>query len=235
VASWRRVIGPFLDSLDTSKLGMGCTLHDTVIKDIDGFFEKAKKIKEKGVDLYIGYVAIPKKIEIIKQYKKRCDDLDIPFIINGLIGKQMGAHGVLTSQEYPRDYTLEELSELKSIWDSPHSYQMLLESSETKGMLCSAGHQYIYINDQGDVFPCSNIKTSIGNIIHGTTIFQNKDMICPVSTCWCGNENQALKIVDQNYVRSRTLRILHRKSGLTDADLYEGYNPSIFPNRAATF
>ncbi|MDD5410225.1 MAG: hypothetical protein PHF31_02245 [Methylobacter sp.] len=228
VASWKRTIEPFLDSLDTSKLGMGCTLHDTVIKDIDGFFEKARKIKDKGVNLYIGYVALPQKIDIIKQYKQRCDDLGIPLLMNGLIGKLAGVQGADSSLDYPRDYTLNELSELKDLWDSPHSYKMLLESSETKGMLCSAGHQYIYINPQGDVFPCSGIKKSIGNIIDGTLKLQTEDTICPVSACWCDNENQALRIVDKNYERTRTLRIYHRKSGLSDSELYEGYNPSIF-------
>jgi hypothetical protein len=34
--------------------------------------------------------------------------------------------------------------------------------------------------------------------------------MCPVSTCWCGNENQALRIVDQYYYRTRTLRVFQK-------------------------
>ncbi|UCH97267.1 MAG: hypothetical protein JSV88_10560, partial [Candidatus Aminicenantes bacterium] len=44
-----KIIKPFLDSVNTGKLGMGCTLHDLVIEDIDMFFKKVKIIKEKGV------------------------------------------------------------------------------------------------------------------------------------------------------------------------------------------
>ena len=228
VASWERVVEPFLDSLDTSKLGMGCTLHDLVIKDIDGFFEKARKIKKKGVQLYISCVAIPQRLTMMKQYKQRCDDLGIPLIMNGLLGKLSGVQGADDSLEFPRDYTLDELSELKKLWDSPHSYKMLLEASEPKGMQCSAGHQYMYINHKGDVFPCGNIQSSIGNIIDGTLELRTEDTKCPMFACWCGNENQALRIVDKHYERTRTLRILHRKPGLSDSDLYDGYNPSIF-------
>jgi MoaA/NifB/PqqE/SkfB family radical SAM enzyme len=228
IASWKRIIEPFIDSLDASKLGMGCTLHDVVIKDIDGFFERAGKIKKKGVDIYIGYVAIPQRIAMIKQYKQRCDDLDIPLIMNGLVGKLSGIKGADTSLEFPRDYTLSELSELKDLWDSPHSYKMLLEASEPKGMRCSAGHQYIYINHKGDVFPCGNINTSLGNIIDGTLNLQTEDTICPATTCWCGNENQALRIVDKNYERTKTLRIFHKKTDLLESELYKGYNSSIF-------
>jgi MoaA/NifB/PqqE/SkfB family radical SAM enzyme len=227
VASWSRTIEPFLNSLDTSKLGMGCTLHDTVIKDIDGFFEKLRKIKGKGVLVFVGLVAIPDRIEMIKEYKLRCDKLGIPLIMNGLIGRLVGKEGINSSKEFPQDYSFTELAELKKLWDTPHSYQMLLEGCETKGMVCSAGHNYIYLNHKGDAFPCGNIKTSIGNILQEPIKFQKEDTICPVSTCWCGNENQALRIVDENYDRTRTLRIFSPKPAISKNKLYMGYNPSI--------
>jgi MoaA/NifB/PqqE/SkfB family radical SAM enzyme len=228
VASWEQVIEPFLDSLDTNKLGMGCTLHDTVINDIDGFFEKASKVRKKGAAIYIGLVALPQRISKIKEYKKRCDDLEIPLIMNGLLGKLIGYDNVDPSLEYPRDYTLPELAELQSLWDTPHSYMMLLEASDTRGMICSAGHNYIYINHDGNVFPCSNINNSLGNILNEKIRIQTEDTVCPVSTCWCGNENQALRIVDQKYNRTRTLRIFSPIEGISQQELYNGYNQSIF-------
>jgi hypothetical protein len=158
VASWENTIEPFLDSLDNGKLGMGCTLHDTVIRDIDAFYEKAQRIKEKSVLLYIGLVAIPKRISMIIKYRERCNELDIPLIMNGLVGKCVDAGGLSDLLEYPGAYSSRELAELKELWDSPHSYKMLLEACDTKGMPCSAGKQYVYINHKGEVFPCGNIK-----------------------------------------------------------------------------
>ena len=62
--------------------------------------------------------------------------------MNGLVGKLNGVDGADSSLEYPRDYTLDELSELKSLWDTPHIYNMLLEAREPRGMRCSAGYLY---------------------------------------------------------------------------------------------
>jgi MoaA/NifB/PqqE/SkfB family radical SAM enzyme len=227
-ASWERTIEPFLDSLDTTKLGIGCTLHDTVISDIDGFFEKARRIKEMGVEVFIGLVALPDRINLIREYYNRCHDLDIPLIMNGLIGKLVSDDGKPGILDYPQAYSSAELADFKKLWHSPHSYKMLLEACDTKGMHCSAGKNYIYLNHQGDVFPCSNIKEKLGNILTDPFILHPEDTICPVSTCWCGNENQALRIVDKYYDRSRSLRIIRKRAGIPADEFYEGYNKSIF-------
>ncbi len=227
-ASWINTIEPFLDSLNTAKLGIGCTLHDTMIHDIDRFFEKACLIKEKGVEIFIGLVALPDRIAQIKKYHERCRDLGIPLIMNGLIGKIVAEDGKPGTLDYPQAYTSEELARFKELWHSPHSYKMLLEGCSTKGMVCAAGKNYIYLNHQGDISPCSNIKQKLGNILTDPFLLQPEDTICPVSKCWCGNENQALRIVDQYYERSRSLRIIKRRPGIPEEDFYQGYNKNIF-------
>jgi pyruvate-formate lyase-activating enzyme len=228
VADWEKVIQPFLKSTNTAKLGLGCTLHDMVIKDVDAFFMKAEKIKAAGAEIYIGLVAIPGRFHSIAEYKKRCQSLDIPLILNGLAGNLVGVEGADPTLMYPRDYTLAELAELKELWDTPHSYQLLLEACQTKGMVCSAGRNYIYINHEGYVYPCQGISKPMGNIMTDTIVFQNEDTVCPQPVCWCGNENQALRIVDQYYDRSRTLRIFYPKKDIPVEQLYEGYNGSIY-------
>lgn len=258
-ASYKKTIGPFIDSVNTAKLGMGCTLHDTVIKNIDTFFNKVKLLKENGVLLYVGNVAVPGRIKHLREYKNRCDEIGVPLIINALIGKAVtNAHrsrknkgwflGVnwgrlgLSYPTYPRDYTPTELDQLKTLWFTPHSYQLLVNSTRTKGMRCSAGKNYIHIDHEGNVFPCLGIKNrmsnivfpvlrdryKLGNILQDNIIFKTDDMICPRYHCWCGNENQALRIVDKNYNRTRTLRYFYPKEELSEEKLYRGYNPSIY-------
>jgi MoaA/NifB/PqqE/SkfB family radical SAM enzyme len=228
VASWEKMIGPFFSSLDTSRIGIGCTLHDMVIRDIDEFFSKVQKIKKMGVEVYVGYVAIPGRFQHIAEYKKRCGDLGVPLIMNGLVGKLMGVANTDPSREYPGAYSREEISELKALWDTPHSYQLLIESCETKGMACSAGKNYIYLDHQGNVYPSAHIRKNMGNILADSIVFQRDDTICPNRSCWCGNENQALRIVDRYYDRSRTLRIFYPKKGVPRERLFRGYNPTIF-------
>jgi len=229
VASWDKVIGPFIESVDTSKLGMGCTLHDTVIKSVDRFFEKVSRIHQAGVLMYVGYVAIPQRIKKMKQYKIRCEEIGVRLILNGLLGPIRGVKGANPKRIYPRDYTAREKAKLKKLWGTPHSYLTLVESRNTRGMACSAGKNYIYIKSNGDVFPCGAGSTNtIGNILTDKIRFSEKDRVCKVDRCWCGNENQALRIVDKYYNRTRTLRIFTPKDEISDQELYEGYNPSIF-------
>ena len=258
-ASYEKIIGPFIDSVDTAKLGMGCTLHDTVIKNIDAFFGKVKRLKENGVLLYVGNVAVPGRIQYLREYKTRCDEIGVPFIINALIGKAItnenkprrnkgwflgvnwGRLG-LSYPSYPRDYTPAELEQLRDLWYTPHSYQLLVNSTSTKGMQCSAGRNYIHIDHEGNVFPCLGIKNrmsnivfpflkdryKMGNILQNDIQFKTDDTLCPRYHCWCGNENQALRVVDKNYNRTRTLRYFYPKEELSEEELYQDYNPSIY-------
>jgi MoaA/NifB/PqqE/SkfB family radical SAM enzyme len=258
-ASFEKVIEPFINSVNTAKLGMGCTLHDTVIKDVDLFFDKVKRLKEKGLLLYVGNVAVPGRIKQMREYRHRCEEIGVPFIVNALIGKAMNTNdktrkhkrwtlGInwgrfgLSYPSYPRDYSPIELEQLKKLWFTPHSYQMLVNSSSTHGMQCSAGKNYIHIDHMGNVFPCLGIKNrisnvlfpilrqrySMGNILEDKIRFRTEDTICPRYHCWCGNENQALRIVDKKYHRTRTLRYFYPQKDIPPAELYQEYNPSIY-------
>lgn len=258
-ASFEKVIEPFINSVNTAKLGIGCTLHDMVIKDVDLFFDKVKRLKEKGLLLYVGNVAVPGRIKQMRGYRHRCKEIGVPFIVNALIGKAMNTNdktrqhkrwtlGInwgrfgLSYPSYPRDYSPLELEQLKKLWFTPHSYQMLVNSSSTHGMQCSAGKNYIHIDHMGNVFPCLGIKNrisnvlfpilrqrySMGNILGGKIRFRTEDTICPRYHCWCGNENQALRIVDEYYHRTRTLRYFCPKEDIQPEELGLGYNPSIY-------
>ena len=243
-ADWDTVIKPFLDSTNTSKLGMGCTLHDTVIKDVDLFFDKIRMLKESGVLLYVGYVAFPDRIDYIKKYKKICDEIGVPLIMNAYNGfiesdrqdekihpQADGNQEKRKAKFYPKDYTKKEKDELRKLWFTPHSFKLVIETSSSNGMECSAGKNFINIRDNGDVFPCSRIDKSMGNILADSVEFQEKDTICPATVCYCGNEHVAMRIVDKYYDRTRTLRIFTPKKGIKRSELFKGYNLSIYSFR----
>jgi hypothetical protein len=227
-ADWEKVIGPFLDSVNTQKLGMGCTLHDTVISDINSFFGKVKKIKERGVKVYVTYVALPSMIQNIRNYRDICKDIGVPLIMNALIGKYRGVHGLDPEKLYPDSYTEEEISALKLLWDTPHSYKLLVEACSPRGMTCAAGKNYIYIDPHGNVSPCNKMQNRfMGNILRDKIEFQKADSVCESDRCLCGNQNQALRIVDKYYMRTRNIRIFHPRTEFCAEELYEGYNPGI--------
>lgn len=227
-ADWEKVIQPFLNSVNTAKLGMGCTLHDSVITDIDGFFDKVEKINASGVKMYVTYVALPDKIQKIREYKERCESIGVPLIINSLIGKYSGIQGLDPEKIYPDAYTEEEKSLLKPLWDTPHSYKLLVEACSPRGMSCAAGRNYLYIDPDGNVFPCNKMRDKfLGNIVRDEIQFMENDSICESDRCLCGNQNQALRIVDKYYTRTRNIRIFHPRNDVQTDQLYIGYNPCV--------
>lgn len=234
------VMKRFFEKANLQKLGMGCTLHDTVIEDLEGFFEKAKRINDMGVLIYIGYVAIPDRFEKIKEYKKRFDEIGVPFILNELNGSYNG-------KIYPKSYTEKEKEFLREYFFSRHYYRMLVERDSPKGKACGAGEDYIYIDHKGDIYKCGVDKNpewkigekiafklnkkwgenlvkkriegnKIGNICDGIPELCSDFRVCPYKTCACGNEVQAMKCVDINFYRTRTLRIIYPK---LDSQEYE--------------
>ncbi|MHC4823884.1 MAG: radical SAM protein [Planctomycetota bacterium] len=222
-ADWDTVIHPFLDRVDTSKLGMGATLHDKVIDDVELFFEKARRIRESGVELYIGYVALPGCMDLLREYKLRADDIGAPFLVNPYVTPEQmqGSY----NKRGIGVYTKEEERELADLLGSTHVYQMTIQRSPTFGMRCSAGKDYLVIHSDGGVFACNREHQSKGNILDGPIALQEKDTICPFLHCWCPNENQALRIVDRKYLRNgRTLRVIQPKPGLTSSQLTSGYS-----------
>lgn len=227
-ADWDKVIHPFLDAVDTSKIGMGCTLHDTVIEDIDLFFDKASRIKEAGVEVYIGYVALPGRIDHLRGYKKRADDLGIPLLLNPYAQPRNPDYPSLDERTFR--YEKEEARDLAEVFGSTHVHQLTVERAPTLGMRCSAGKQYLVIHADGNVFACDRIPEPMGNILEGPIQLQDSDTTCPRRHCWCPNENQALRIVDRKYLRNgRTLRVIEPKPESTPAILRQGYNDRLGP------
>jgi radical SAM protein with 4Fe4S-binding SPASM domain len=230
----------FFAEVNLKKLGMGCTLHDTVIKSVDDFFDKVKKINDLGVLIYVGYVAIPDRFKKIEEYKKRLDEIGVPFILNELNGEYNG-------KMYPYSYTESEREFLKNNFFSYHYYRMLVERDSPEGKACGAGEDYIYIDHKGDIYKCGvdknpewkiyekiayklnkNFgeslvkkriqKSKIGNICDCFPKLDSTYRVCPHKVCACGNEVQAMKCVDINFYRTRTLRIIYPKLGSDECE-----------------
>lgn len=222
-ADWERTIAPFLDAVDTSRLGMGCTLHDSVIEDVDLFFQKVAWIRDAGVEVYVGYVAIPERIDDIRRYEARCADLGVPLFLNPYGAPEDDEQG--SRVHVPHAYTAEEKAALRELYAEPHQFQLGIEAYSTFGMRCSAGAGFVHIDPRGEVYPCSEIPSSLGNVIEGDVALRTRDVTCPARHCWCPNQNQALRIVDRHYARDgRTPRYVRAR--VPREQLFHGYNES---------
>jgi MoaA/NifB/PqqE/SkfB family radical SAM enzyme len=243
-------VAAMLDRADVTKLGMGCTLHDTQLTDeqIEGFFRRVKMVQERGVLIFVGYVAKPDRFEHMKRYKERLDAMGVPFISNEY-------NGAIEHVPYPEAYTPAQREELREYLWADHYYDMLVERKSPRGRLCTAGHQYVYINNDGDMFACGmerNLpwtvwqklarrvskdwpaemqrrrvsRRSLGNILEKDVPLSDRPSVCPHDSCTCGIEAQAFYQVGKDYHRTRTLRVIYPKARAAE---YEARYPNLRP------
>lgn len=230
VAPWE-TISSFLDRVETSKVGMGATLHDTQIQNVEEFFDKVAKVQSRGVLIFVGYVGLPERFDQIRAYKSRLDNMGVPFILNEY-------NGTIEKVPYPGSYTAGQRQFLREHFFTDHYYRMLVEREIPLGEPCLAGHRYLYMDTRGDLFACgmdrdpqwtfgqkvawrlnkewaANIqkgrkeRSRLGNLLEGDPPLAGRPRRCPHGVCACGNEVQAMARVGHEYHRTRTLRVLY--------------------------
>lgn len=228
-AGWDRTIRPFVEGLDTTRLAMGCTLHDRVItvRDVDRFFEKAGRLRERGVLVYVNYILSGSDgIARARAHKSRCKALGVPLTLMPLFPSKPGP-GDPEAPDFFRgmmSWSAEDLREIEPLCDSPHTYRMYFDARTPLGMSCGAGRDYLYIDAAGDVFPCCGQRDSpLGNILREEIAFRAKDAVCSRVFCLRPYEMSALRIVDHRYIRDRDFRLIRPREGIPAEALAAGY------------
>ncbi len=137
---------------------------------MERFIGNFNLLKNGGFNIYAEAVAYPKmknKLEVItKIANENFSDLTFaPF------------YGDYNGQTFPESYTPEEL-ELFGINQNEISF------FTQKGALCNAGNNVAVVFSNGNVYPCHQIKTKIGNIYEGIK-FSDELVRCPSKKCGC--------------------------------------------------
>jgi hypothetical protein len=234
-ADWDRVIEPFLAGLDASRLALACTLHDAVLspREIESFFASALRARARGVLVMVINVVRPGAVEAARHWKSRCDRHGLPFLPNAIVASE-GGRGVRAQSRSP--YTPDEIAAARELCETPHAFKVLFDAASTRGEPCAAGERYVFVDSDGDVFPCLSLKDAVGrlgNVLEGTFTPAAAPGGCPVESCGCPNEISALRIVDDRYDRTMDHRYLIPKPGSSPAWLEEGYRASLYARRGA--
>lgn len=134
------------------------------------FLENYNFLKGNGFNIYSEAVAYPKIVKKLASIKKfasgNLDNLTFaPF------------YGDYDGSNYPENYSNEEL-ELFGISKN------VLSNFTQKGELCNAGYNVAVVFSNGNVYPCHQIKTKIGNIYERIE-FRNELVKCPSKRCGC--------------------------------------------------
>ncbi len=146
--------------------------YDELLKKklLNRFIENYNLLKSSGFNIYAEAVAHPMlkaKLNEIKDIAKK-NSIDLTFA---------PFYGKFNKETYPESYSLEEL-ELFRISKNE------ISCFTQKGDLCNAGYNVAVVFSNGNVYPCHQIKTKIGNI-YGEFVFNNKLVNCPSKKCGC--------------------------------------------------
>ena len=167
-------IKQFAEVINTNRvLHIHASFHyDELIKNnlLSIFVENYRVLKDAGFNVYSECVAHP---NISKNFRKimefaKANSLDLFFA---------PFYGKFDGKDYPFAYTKNELVKFKMS-------QKEISCFTQKGELCNAGYNAAVVFSNGNVYPCHQIKTKIGNIYEGIG-FSDQMVKCPSKKCGC--------------------------------------------------
>lgn len=172
-------------------ISINCSLQPKGEKNVRTFINKVKKLKKAGFSVQVSYVATPERVGHIMGYFKTFKEIDIPFLVQPLIG-------IYDQKKYPWNYTESEKSLIRKYQLSVANISALENPGgrKTTGKKCKAGFSYLYIDARsGDIFPCQNLRNKIiGNIYNDELILFPKEIICSAKTCSCWLDSESERL-----------------------------------------
>jgi hypothetical protein len=200
------------------KVAIVASFHPTEVKDHHRWMETATAMAA-SYDFAVVLVAYPPLLGGIAGYRAKLRGMGIETFVQPFIG-------MIASKSYPRDYSAEERSFLKSIMYSRHDVEYLLNLK--KPGLCKAGFRSIYVNPEGLVFPCGmgTYSEPLGNLAEGPDVKLRSGVApCPFQTCQCDTENintvQFGIYYEHDSANQHKYRYRFREAALTDRGLDE--------------
>ena len=149
------------------------------------YFEKVLKLKECGFDIGINYVAFPKQLSQMKEYKKAFDKEHISFTI-------MPFRGEFEGRAYPQGYTDEEKALIIECDSNLTVSSKMIEwygkdKLQRRGVVCRMGQMYTKVHPNGEAFRCCFINDNgkLGNLIEGTFALWDEPKLCEYPECPC--------------------------------------------------
>jgi len=138
---------------------------------VDRFVSNFALLKGKGFNMFAREVAHPSLLKEADKYRKYFMERGIELHFAPFFGK-------FNNRRYPDAYTMEELRVFGL------NRKMDVQIFHQFGKLCNAGHNVAFVDENGDIRPCFNIKQNLGNI-YVRIDFLGGLKKCPFKACEC--------------------------------------------------
>jgi MoaA/NifB/PqqE/SkfB family radical SAM enzyme len=177
-------IDEFISKIQPGKVKFATAFHPTFVS-LETYLHKIIKLREANFDVGINYVAYPKQLKRMKQYKDIFEKERITFTI-------MPFRGEFEGREYPMGYT-DKQKKLIIDCDSnlTVSSKMVAWYGAGKlsrsGSVCRMGQMYTKVHPNGEAYRCCfiNDKGKLGNLIDGTFALWDEPKVCEYPQCPC--------------------------------------------------
>lgn len=157
-----------------SNLDLTASYHPHYWKNIDIFYQEIEKIRNIGVNLNkIFLLGYPPYIKYLQEWENYFVERNLKVFLNSF-------NGTYRYKLYPNSYTEEERNIVLNNSFGKEEYV------KSKGKLCNAGKDIVFIKWNGDISSCYGIKHySLGNILTNNVKFLDKAMPCLNDICNC--------------------------------------------------
>ncbi len=179
-------IDRFIEEIEPDRIVyMNCAFHVAEVEKrgkVDEFIKNVLSLRENGFSTIISLVTYPSILERLDKYIELFKSYGLtvhPKVFRGIYKKGLLRH------KYPRSYTAKERKLIEEYLVDSVSRLGLYSSPTYKGMICSAGKNFIRIYPDGSVRRCLGDSTPLGNIFEGTLRLMEKPQSCKARYCKC--------------------------------------------------
>ncbi len=151
------------------------------------YLKKAKEVKKAlaehcpGLEYHVNCVLLPRKLEIIREFKPAYDEAGIPIFFQFL---KVG----ISPNLQPYNYNEEQLKIIRDITGKDVSEHRTVNSARSyKGCKCFSGMNYFVIDEEGNAYNChgslNNPQHYMGNISESKLELRDRPITCPYDIC----------------------------------------------------
>lgn len=160
----------FLQTVNPRKLALWTTYHPTEMSEEEraALPDKWRFLKEGGIPFSVGIVGTRTNLSHLQALRRRLDP-DIYLWVNAY-------------QREPNYYRPEDLEAIRTI--DPY-FDLNNQYFPSRGRPCDAGHQAVYLDDEGNLRRCFFVGEVIGNLFVDGWRRLPEATPCPQPTCHC--------------------------------------------------
>ncbi|MCB4791206.1 MAG: tetratricopeptide repeat protein [Elusimicrobia bacterium] len=179
-------INKFIKEIDPKNVRIDASIHPEFM-NIEEFAANLNKLKERGFKVIGVFVGYPPYVDRVDSYKRKLDEIDVPFIIHPFSGSLNDKKypAAYTDYEFDKIYGIDKKSKIESDWRKDKDD--IKETVKETAKKCLMGFTYARIYPNGQAYRCCTDDglLSLGNLFDGSFNLLEEPENCRNDNCRC--------------------------------------------------